>query len=82
MKPSVKPKIYITILTLLLFLLFIPISEAGLRECAFEMTVTNGLKVILLEDHKAPSITFHVWYRVGSRNETWGRMAFPTHLSI
>ena len=73
MKPSVKPKIYITILTLLLFLLFIPISEAGLRERAFETTLTNGLKVILLEDHKAPLITFHVWYRVGSRNEAWGK---------
>jgi zinc protease len=33
----------------------------------------NGLKVILLENHKAPLITFQVWYRVGSRNEEWGK---------
>jgi zinc protease len=31
----------------------------------------NGLKVILLENHKAPLVTFQVWYRVGSRNEAW-----------
>jgi zinc protease len=27
--------------------------------------------VILLENHKAPLVTFQVWYRVGSRNESW-----------
>ena len=50
-----------------------PFSEAGLREQVFETTLPNGLKVILLENHKAPLITFQVWYRVGSRNEEWGK---------
>lgn len=68
-----RSRIRITILTLLLFFLLIPISEAGLRERVFETTLTNGLKVILLEDHKAPLITFQIWYRVGSRNEAWGK---------
>jgi len=36
-----------------------------------EAVLPNGLKVLLLENHKAPVITFHVWYRVGSRNEAW-----------
>ncbi len=53
--------------------LFVPLSEAGLKEQVFETTLPNGLKVILLENHKAPLITFQVWYRVGSRNEEWGR---------
>ncbi|MFQ5802008.1 MAG: M16 family metallopeptidase [Candidatus Methylomirabilales bacterium] len=39
----------------------------------FETTLDNGLKVLLLEEHKAPVVTFHVWYRVGSRNEQLGR---------
>ena len=39
----------------------------------YETTLDNGLKVLLLEEHKAPVITFHVWYRVGSRNEAPGR---------
>ena len=33
----------------------------------------NGLKVLLLEDHKTPAVTFQVWYRVGSRNEKDGK---------
>jgi zinc protease len=33
----------------------------------------NGLKVLLLEDHKSPAVTFQVWYRVGSRNEKDGK---------
>ncbi|MEE8282780.1 MAG: insulinase family protein, partial [candidate division NC10 bacterium] len=39
---------------------------------AFETTLDNGLKVLLLEEHKAPVVTFHIWYRVGSRNEQVG----------
>jgi zinc protease len=58
---------------LFIFLLFTSLSEAGLREQVFETTLPNGLKVILLENHKAPVITFQVWYRVGSRNEEWGK---------
>ena len=73
MRTSAKSGLYITILTLLLFFLSIPISEAGLRERVFETILPNGFKVILLEDHKAPLITFQVWYRVGSRNEVWGK---------
>jgi zinc protease len=62
------------VLILLLFgLLFMPPSEAGLREQVFETVLPNGLKVILLENHKAPLVTFQVWYRVGSRNEPWGK---------
>jgi len=48
-------------------------GEAGLREQVFETVLSNGLKVILLENHKAPLVTFQIWYRVGSRNEPWGR---------
>jgi len=46
----------------------------GARELeVFETTLENGLKVLLLEEHKAPVVTFHLWYRVGSRNEFPGR---------
>ena len=34
-----------------------------------EYTLKNGLKVLILEDHKAPTATFQIWYRVGSRDE-------------
>jgi zinc protease len=61
-------------LFLLLFsFLLIPPCEAGLKEQVFEAVLPNGLKVLLLENHKAPIVTFQVWYRVGSRNEEWGK---------
>ncbi|MBX3025325.1 insulinase family protein [bacterium] len=37
-----------------------------------ETTLDNGLKLILLEDHKAPVVVFQLYYRVGSRNERLG----------
>jgi zinc protease len=38
-----------------------------------EYTLENGLKVLLLEDRKAPTATFQIWYRVGSRDENVGK---------
>ncbi|MGH7831619.1 MAG: M16 family metallopeptidase, partial [Candidatus Binatia bacterium] len=38
-----------------------------------EVVLENGLKVLLLENHKSPAVTFQVWYRVGSRNEQDGK---------
>lgn len=52
---------------------YTPPSEAGLRQKVSEHVLSNGLKAILLENHKAPVVTFQVWYRVGSRNEQWGK---------
>jgi zinc protease len=52
---------------------FMSHAGAGLGEQVFETILPNGLKVILLENHKAPVITFQIWYRVGSRNETHGK---------
>jgi zinc protease len=42
-------------------------------ERVHEKTLPNGLKVLLLEEHKAPLGVFQVWYRVGSRNEELGK---------
>jgi zinc protease len=58
---------------LFFFFLLTSTSQAGLGDWVFETTLSNGLKVILLENHKAPLVSFHVWYRVGSRNEEWGK---------
>jgi zinc protease len=76
MKSEMIPKRALTFtasLIVILFIAMLPVSEAGLRENVSETVLPNGLKVILLENHKAPVITFQVWYRVGSRNESWGK---------
>jgi zinc protease len=38
-----------------------------------QVVLPNGLKLLLLENHKAPVAVLQVWYRVGSRNEQLGR---------
>jgi zinc protease len=41
-----------------------------------QFTLTNGLRVILHEDHSVPIVTVNTWYRVGSANELPGRTGF------
>ena len=63
----------LVLLLILSYIFFATQSQAALREHVYEKVLDNGLKVILLENHKAPLVTFQVWYRVGSRNEQWGK---------
>src|SRR6266508_5000304 len=37
-----------------------------------EATLDNGLRVLVLEDHRSPVVSIQLWYRVGSRNERPG----------
>lgn len=34
---------------------------------------TNGLKLLVLEDHSSPTFTYQTWFNVGSRDEQVGR---------
>jgi zinc protease len=34
--------------------------------------LTNGLTLIVHEDHKAPIVAVNVWYHVGSKNGLFG----------
>ncbi len=45
-----------------------------------QTVLSNGLNVLLLENHKAPVVSFQVWYRVGSRNEHTGKTGI-SHLT-
>ena len=45
-------------------------SRAAARVLA--VTLDNGLRVLLLEDHRSPIVSLQLWYRVGSRNEARG----------
>ncbi len=47
-----------------------PAAEAG--STVFETVLRNGLKVLIQEVHSAPVVSFMVWYKVGSRNESAG----------
>ena len=39
-------------------------------------TLSNGLKVILHEDHSVPVVSVNIWYHVGSGDERVGRTGF------
>jgi len=56
---------------LISIILFVPIilHAAGVKDFRLD----NGLKVLIIEEHKAPVATFQVWYRVGSRDEPAGK---------
>jgi predicted Zn-dependent peptidase len=38
--------------------------------------LSNGLRVVLNEDHSAPLVAINLWYHVGSKNERVGRTGF------
>jgi zinc protease len=46
---------------------------AGITDAVKSETLPNGLKVLVLENHKAPVATFNVFTKVGSRNESFGQ---------
>jgi zinc protease len=48
-------------------------ANAGITDQVKTETLPNGLKVLVLENHKAPVATFSVFYHVGSRNEQTGK---------
>ena len=58
------------------FLLFVsPLawSSTGNPPETHEFNLSNGLKLIVREDHRAPTVAHMVWYRAGSIDETNGR---------
>jgi zinc protease len=65
-------------IVVILALLLIPvgppsaIAQSGGDTHVLAATLDNGLRVLLLEDHRSPIVSFQVWYRVGSRNEARG----------
>src|SRR5580693_4178893 len=51
-------------------------TAAAFRIPIKQVTLKNGLRVILSEDHTAPTYSICVDYNVGSRNERPGRTGF------
>ena len=47
-------------------------NAAELEKTVFEKTLSNGLKVIVKEDHRAPVLVQQIWYHVGSMDESTG----------
>jgi len=41
-----------------------------------DRTLSNGLRVISVEDHSSPTVAINVWYHVGSKDDPEGRSGF------
>ena len=54
-------------------LIFLCLYSASYAAVIKEYRLENGLKVLIIEEHKAPVATFQVWYRTGSRDEPAGK---------
>ena len=55
------------------------LAEAATRPPKLDyklLTLDNGLRVVLLEDHSTPIVHLQLWYHVGSRDERKGRTGF------
>lgn len=49
----------------------VPAKTAEWKPEAFELS--NGMKVVVLPDHRSPVVTHMLWYRVGSADEEKGK---------
>ncbi|MDI6890717.1 MAG: pitrilysin family protein [Thermodesulfovibrionales bacterium] len=56
---------------LLFTLLLIPLTIFAVE--VKEYKLENGIKVLIIEEHKAPVATFQIWYRTGSIDEPAGK---------
>ena len=71
-------RIGICLLALALAVLVVPL-RAAVQPPKLQyqvLTLANGLRVILSEDHSTPIAHVAVWYHVGSKNERAGRTGF------
>src|SRR5437588_2056979 len=48
-------------------------SEAASGPDISHFTLANGLKVVVIPDHRTPVVTHMVWYKVGAADETPGK---------
>jgi zinc protease len=60
------------VVALLSIVVLLAASAAPAADRVVASTLDNGLRVLLLEDHRSPIVSFQVWYRVGSRDEQRG----------
>jgi zinc protease len=49
------------------------ISAAASAPQITHFTLSNGLEVVVIPDHRAPVVTHMLWYKVGSADETAGK---------
>ena len=49
------------------------LSSAATGPVVTHYTLSNGLELVVIPDHRAPVVTHMIWYKVGSADETAGK---------
>lgn len=77
-----------TVIFLSMFLVLTGCASVNLQDGKANITsknvnehiLDNGLKILLVEDHKSPIATFQIWYKVGSKSEPKGKTGLSHYL--
>ncbi len=51
----------------------VTVVRANAEPTVTHFTLSNGLEVVVVPDHRAPVVTHMIWYKVGGADETAGR---------
>jgi zinc protease len=70
-------RIYLFCVALLMFG-----AQPAAQADVFERTLSNGLKVIVKEDHRAPVVVQQIWYKAGSMDERTGKTGVAHVLDV
>jgi zinc protease len=57
---------------LIVVLLSLPLSASSAKVEVHEHNLSNGLKILVREDHRSPVVVSQIWYKVGSSYEPGG----------
>jgi len=55
------------------YILIFFITSFSVRAEIMERTLDNGMNIILKKDKRAPVVTSHIWYKIGSADEVSGK---------
>jgi len=58
------------------------LPTVALAEIAQEFMLKNGMKIIVKEDHRAPTVAHMIWYKTGSMDEVNGQQVLRMRWSI
>jgi len=72
-----KINLFISMLALALALNLTALGQAKITPMNIKQrTLPNGLRVVSLQDNSSPTVSIHVWYNVGSKDDPQGRSGF------
>jgi zinc protease len=63
----------ISVIVAALLVTAVSATSAAADSQVTHFTLTNGLEVVVIPDHRAPVVTHMIWYKVGSADETPGK---------